>query len=181
MAQWEAEYTGSDSTLNVKALNPSYLEGGLTGIFVGQYMQAITPKLAIGIEAMWQRQALSQPPDAALAYSGKYKTPDWLATFQVSASGGLNTTYWRRLSEKVQAGVDMTLTAAPSAGAALAGGPMQKEGITTFGAKYDFRMSTFRAQIDSKGKLGVLMEKRVAAPVMLTVGAEVDFVTVSLN
>lgn len=178
MAQLESEYTGSDFTLNVKALNPSYLEGGLTGIFVGQYMQSLTPRLALGLEAMWQRQALSVPPDAALAYCGKYKAEDWVATAQLSASGGLNTTYWRRLSEKVQAGVDMSLSLAPGPGGMM-GGPMQKEGVTTFGAKYDFRMSTFRAQLDSKGKLSCLLEKRVAGPVMMTVGADVDHASVS--
>lgn len=180
MAQLESEYTGNDFTLNVKALNPSYLEGGLTGIFVGQYMQAVTPRLALGLEAMWQRQALSVPPDAALAYCGKYKAEDWVATAQLSASGGLNTTYWRRLSEKVQAGVDMSLSLAPGPGGMM-GGPMQKEGVTTFGAKYDFRMSTFRAQLDSKGKLSCLLEKRVAGPVMMTVGADVDHASVSLD
>lgn len=179
MAQWESEYTGSDFTLNVKALNPSYLEGGLTGIMVGQYMQSITPRLALGLEAMWQRQGLSQPPDAALAYCGKYKTEDWLATAQISASGGLNATYWRKLSDKVQAGVDTSLTLAGGAGMMM-GGPMQKDGVTTFGAKYDFRMSTFRAQLDSNGKLSCLLEKRVAAPVMMTVGIDVDHSTVSL-
>lgn len=178
MAQLESEYTGNDFTLNVKALNPSYLEGGLTGIFVGQYMQSVTPKLALGLEAMWQRQALSVPPDAALAYCGKYKAEDWVATAQLSASGGLNTTYWRRLSDKVQAGVDMSLSLAPGPGGMM-GGPMQKEGVTTFGAKYDFRMSTFRAQLDSKGKLSCLLEKRVAGPVMMTVGADVDHASVS--
>ncbi|KAF3760276.1 putative translocase of outer mitochondrial membrane complex, subunit TOM40 [Cryphonectria parasitica EP155] len=176
MAQLESEYTGNDFTLNVKALNPSYLEGGLTGIFVGQYMQAVTPKLALGLEAMWQRQALSQPPDAALAYCGKYRAEDWVATAQMAANGAINTTYWRKLSDKVQAGVDMTLTLSGGP-AAMMGGPLQKEGVTTFGAKYDFRMSTFRAQLDSKGKLSCLLEKRVAGPVMMTVGADVDHAT----
>jgi len=46
--------------------------------------------------------------------------------------------------------------------------------VTTVGAKYDFRMSTFRAQVDSTGKLSCLLEKRVAPPVQLTFAAEVD-------
>lgn len=178
MAQWEQEYTGKDFTASLKGLNPSYLEGGLTGIFIGSYMQAVTPKLALGLEAMWQRPALSQPPEAMVAYCSKYKSEDWIATAQLSATGGLNTTYWRKLSDKVQAGVDMSLTLAGGAGAMM-GGPLQKEGTTTFGAKYDFRMSTFRAQLDSKGKLSCLLEKRVAGPVMMTVGADVDHATVS--
>ena len=56
----------------------------------------------------------------------------------------------------------------------MMGGPMRKEGVTTVGAKYDFRMSTFRAQVDSTGKLSCLLEKRVAPPVQLTFAADMD-------
>ncbi|KAL1860566.1 hypothetical protein VTK73DRAFT_7282 [Phialemonium thermophilum] len=175
MAQFEHEYTGRDFTASLKAINPSYLEGGLTGIFIGSYLQSVTPKLALGLETVWQRGGLTQPPDTGVSYMARYKSNDWIATAQLQAQGALNATYWRRLSEKVQAGVDMTLSLAPSGG--LMGGGLQKEGITTFGVKYDFRMSTFRAQLDSKGKLACLLEKRVAAPVTMTFGADVDHVT----
>ncbi|KAK1766066.1 putative mitochondrial import receptor subunit tom-40 protein [Phialemonium atrogriseum] len=176
MAQIEHEYTGKDFTASLKALNPSYLEGGLTGIFIGSYLQSVTPKLALGLEGVWQRAGLTQGPETAVSYVARYKSDDWVATAQLQAQGALNTSYWRRLSEKVQAGVDMTLSLIPGAQGMLGGG-FQKEGITTFGAKYDFRMSTFRAQIDSKGKLSCLLEKRVAAPVTLTFGADVDHFT----
>ncbi|SPQ21629.1 05dc44cc-f966-4e91-9aac-59ffbd3bfff5 [Thermothielavioides terrestris] len=171
MAQFENEYQGNDFTATVKALNPSFLEGGLTGIFIGQYLQSVTPKLALGLEAVWQRSGLTQGPDTAVSYVARYKSDNFIASAQLQAQGALNASYWQRLSEKVQAGVDMTLSVAPSG--ALMGGPT-KEGITTFGAKYDFRMSTFRAQIDSKGKLSCVLEKRVAAPVMMTFAADVD-------
>ncbi|KAK0626630.1 eukaryotic porin/Tom40 [Immersiella caudata] len=175
MTQLEHEYTGSDFTASVKTLNPSVLDGGFTGIVIAQYLQSVTPKLALGLEAFWQRAGLTQPPNAAVSYFARYKSGDWVATAQMQAMGGLQATYWRRLSERVQAGVETTLSL--SAGGGMMGGPMQKEGITTFGAKYDFRMSTFRAQIDTKGKLSCLLEKRVAAPVSMTFAAEVDHVT----
>jgi mitochondrial import receptor subunit TOM40 len=175
MAQFEHEYTGADFTASLKALNPSFLEGGLTGIYIGHYLQSVTPKLALGLEAVWQRAGLTQGPDTAVSYVARYKSQDWVATAQLQAQGALNTSYWRRLSEKVQAGVDMTLQVAPGAGGMMGG--LQKEGITTFGAKYDFRMSTFRAQIDTKGKLSCLLEKRVAAPVTMTFAADVDHFT----
>ncbi|KXX78737.1 Mitochondrial import receptor subunit tom40 [Madurella mycetomatis] len=174
MAQFENEYTGADFTATIKALNPSFLDGGLTGIFIGQYLQSVTPKLALGLEAVYQRVGLTQPPDTAVSYVARYKSDNWIASAQLQGQGALNASYWQRLSDKVQAGVDMTLSANP--GAAMMGGP-QKDGTTTFGAKYDFRMSTFRAQIDSKGKLSCLLEKRVAAPVMMTFAADVDHVT----
>ena len=175
MAQFENEYLGNDFTATLKALNPSYLEGGLTGIFIGQYLQSVTPKLALGLEAVWQSAGLTQGPDTAVSYVARYKTDTFIASAQLQAQGALNASYWQRLSEKVQAGVDMTLSIAPSG--SMMGG-FTKEGITTFGAKYDFRMSTFRAQIDSTGKLSCLLEKRVAAPVMMTFSADVDHFTV---
>jgi mitochondrial import receptor subunit TOM40 len=60
----------------------------------------------------------------------------------------------------------------------MGGNPFRKEGIAAFGVKYDFRMTTFRAQIDSKGKLGCVLDKRVVPPVTVTFAADVDHVTV---
>ncbi|KAK1760777.1 mitochondrial import receptor subunit tom40 [Echria macrotheca] len=174
MTQFEHEYTGSDFTASVKAVHASLLDRGLTGIYIGQYLQSVTPKLALGLEALWQRADMSQPPNATVSYVARYKSADWIASAQFQEMGGLQMTYWRRLSERVQAGVDTTLSFAASGGLM---GPPQKEGITTFGAKYDFRMSTFRAQIDTNGKMGVLLEKRVGGPVTMTFAAEVDHVT----
>ncbi|KAK8002775.1 hypothetical protein PG989_002494 [Apiospora arundinis] len=96
-----------------------------------------------------------------MSYVARYKSNDWIATAQLHAQGALNATYWRRLSDKVQAGVDMTLQVVPGQGGMMGGG-FQKEGITTVGAKYDFRMSVFRAQVDSKGKLSCLLERQQA-------------------
>ncbi|KAK3374050.1 eukaryotic porin/Tom40 [Lasiosphaeria ovina] len=176
ITQLEHEFTGADFSASVKAINPSFLDGGLTGIVIGHYLQSVTPKLALGLETVWQRAGLTQPPETAISYVARYKSDDWVASAQLQAQGALNGSYWRRLSEKVQAGVDMTLSVAPGGGG-LMGGALQKEGITTFGAKYDFRMSTFRAQIDSRGKLSCLLEKRVAAPVTMTIAADVDHFT----
>ncbi|KAM7204123.1 Eukaryotic porin/Tom40 [Rhypophila sp. PSN 637] len=176
MAQFEHEYTGSDFTASIKALNPSFLEGGLTGIFIGHYLQSVTPKLALGLEAVWQRASLGQGPDSGLSYVARYKSNDWIATAQLQGHGALNATYWRRISDKISAGVDMSLTMAPAQGG-LMGGPLQKEGITTVGAKYDFRMATLRAQVDSKGKLSCVLEKRVAPVMTMTFAADVDHFT----
>jgi len=178
MAQFEHEYTGSDFTASLKALNPNFLEGGLSGIYIGHYMQAVTPKLSLGLETVWQRAALTMPPDTATSYVARYKSDDWAASVHLQSMGAINTSYWRRLSEKVQAGVDMTLSLQPAPGGMMGGG-VSKEGITTVGAKYDFRMATFRAQIDSSGKLSCLLEKRLAPHITTTFAGEVDHVTVS--
>lgn len=178
MAQFEHEYTGDDFSASLKMLNPSFLEGGMTGIYIGSYLQSVTPKLALGMETLYQRPSLSQGPECAVSYCARYKSQDWVATAQLQAAmGTLNTTFWKRLSDKVQAGVDLSLGLVPSAGGVMGGG-LQKEGVTAIGAKYDFRMSTFRAQVDSKGKLSCVLEKRVAPPVMMTFAADIDHFTV---
>lgn len=177
MAQFDNEYVGDDFTASVKTVNPSVIDGGLTGIFIGSYLQSVTPSLALGLEAVWQRAALNQGPETAISYCAKYKGSDWIASAQLQAHGAISTSYWRRLTDKVEAGVDLNLAFAGMGPGGMMGA--RKEGVTTVGAKYDFRMSTFRAQVDSTGKLSCLLEKRVAPPVQLTFAADMDHFKVS--
>ena len=179
MLQLDADYSGQDFTASLKSVNPNFLDGGLNGVYIGSYLQSITPSLALGIEAVWQRMAMSQGPETVLSYSAKYKGHDWIGTAQVTDTGTLSTSYWRRLTEKVETGVDLHLQFAPGlGGGGLMGGQARKEGIATIGAKYDFRASTFRAQLDSAGKVGCLLEKRVLPPVQVAFAGEIDHVKV---
>ncbi|KAM5439667.1 translocase of outer mitochondrial membrane [Microsporum ferrugineum] len=177
LLQLDNDYTGADFSASLKAFNPSILEGGLTGIFIGSYLQSITPGLALGLEAMWQRAGLSARPETALSYCARYKADDWIASAQLQAQGTINASFWKKLSDKVEAGVDMNLQFAPSGNPMMGG--MQREGTTAVGAKYEFRASTFRAQVDSAGKLSCLLEKRVAMPISLTFAGEIDQVKAS--
>ncbi|EER40567.1 mitochondrial import receptor subunit TOM40 [Histoplasma capsulatum var. duboisii H88] len=172
LMQIDNDYTGSDFSASLKAFNPSYLEGGLTGIFVGSYLQSVTPNLALGLEAIWQRHGLGVSPETAVSYCAKYKGDDWIASAQLQAQGTISASYWKKLSEKVETGVDMTLNFAPNPSGLM--GDTRKEGTATVGAKYEFRASTFRAQVDSSGKLSCLLEKRVAMPISLTFAGEID-------
>lgn len=178
MLQVDNDYVGKDFTASIKALNPSILEGGLTGIMVGSYLQSLTPRLALGLEAVWQRSALNSGPETALSYCAKYAGKDWVATAQLQAQGALTTTFWRRITDRVEAGVDLNLTvlgpAGPRGGGGMMGGRLSKEGVATVGAKYDFRTSTFRAQLDSSGRLACLLEKRIAPAVQLTFSGDLD-------
>jgi len=61
-------------------------------------------------------------------------------------------------------------------GGGMMGGPMKKEGTTTLGARWNFRASSFRAQIDSQGRLGCLLEKHIAPMVSVTFSGEIDHV-----
>lgn len=182
MLQVDNEITGKDFSMGLKAVNPSIIEGGLSGIFVGSYLQSLTPSLALGLEGVWSRAALNAPPEAAVSYVAKYRRPDWVASAQVQPQGAVSTSYWRKVTDRVEAGVDLNLQIASALGGrggGMMGGAMRKEGTTIVGAKYDFRNSTFRAQVDSTGKLSCLLEKRVLPPVQLAFAGEMDHMKVS--
>jgi mitochondrial import receptor subunit TOM40 len=154
------------------------LEGGLTGMFIGSYLQAITPRLALGLEGVLQKPGGGMGPEAVLSYAGKYKGDDWIASAQLLTQGGIQGSYWRRLTDKVETGVDVNLQF--TGGNPMMGGP-SKEGVATLGAKYEFSRSIFRAQVDSHGKIGCLLEKVVAPPVRMTFAGEMDHAKVSFG
>lgn len=174
MVQLDNEFVGEDFSASLKAMSPSLMEGGLTGIFIGSYLQSVTPRLAVGFEGVWQRAALNVRPETVMSYCARYKSADWVASAQYLAQGSLGGSYWRRLTDKVEAGVDCQLQFAPGMGGNGMFGGMRKEGTTTVGVKYNFLASVYRAQVDSAGKIGVVLEKRIAPPITLTFAAEID-------
>lgn len=181
MFQIENDLSGKDFSLSLKALNPSMLDGGTTGIFITHYLQSLTPRLSLGVEMLWQRQSMAVGPDSMVSYSGRYRGSDWIATAQLQGQGAVMTSYWRRLTDKVDVGADLNLQFAGISGA---GGEsllsrVQKDGQATLGAKYSFAQSIFRAQVDSGGALAVLLEKQVLPPVKVTFSGELDHVKVS--
>ncbi|KAF2225721.1 outer membrane protein [Elsinoe ampelina] len=170
--QIENDYIGKDFTAQLKAINPSVLDGALTGIFIGSYMQSVTPRLGLGLEAVYNRMAANMGPESVLSYAARYKGDDWIASGQLLTQGSLSAAYWKRITERVEAGVDMNLVLG-AAGGGLMGGP-RKEGTATLGAKYDFRASNFKAQIDTSGKVACVLEKRVVPLVGITFSGEID-------
>lgn len=189
MVQLEANYKGQDFSIDLKAMNPSVLDASnkFTGILVGSYLQSITPKLALGLETMWQRTAGDEPPSAMTSYAMRYKSDDWIASGTLMpAHGILQGAYWKRLSKSVEAGLDINMSlagtlsgAAGSDAAAMGGmGPMmgalKNEGTATLGAKYDFRTSVFRGQVDTTGKVAAVLDKRIAPMIQFTFAGEMD-------
>ena len=98
-----------------------------------------------------------------MSYCGRYKGDDWIASAQYLAAGSLGASYWRRLTDKVEAGVDCQLQFQPGAGGGMFASP-RKEGTTTIGVKYNFLQSVYRAQVDSAGKVGVVLEATSGTP-----------------
>ena len=169
MIHLEHDYQGSDYSINLKALNPSPIDFG--GMYFASYLQSVTKNLAVGFESLHQRA--SGMTDTSTSYLAKYtgSSKDWIATAQLQPSGALQATYWQKLGEKVEAAADLHLVNAPQ----------RRDAVATLGLKYDLRMSTFRAQLDSTGKVSALLEQRFAPTFAFLVSGEIDHFKVAIH
>lgn len=179
MVQLEQDFQGSDFSVNLKALNPSLLDGGFTGVAVASLLQSLTPSFAVGLESMYSRQAMLAPPDAAVSYFARYNGGKWIAAAQLTAQGSLVASYWQKVSENVEAGVETQLSASvkpimdPMMGVQT-GYESVVDGMTTIGAKYEYRSAVFRGQLDSNGKVSAFLEKRILPTISILFSGEVD-------
>lgn len=190
MLQLEQDINGPDFAINLKAINPSPTLDG-SGIYLASFLQAITPNIALGAELLHQRpkgdrvessisylakitgggnsssygSSTFSPSGASLAMPGTSTARRWIATAQWQAAmSALQATYWQQVSDKVEAGAELQ---------AVLGG-RQKEAIATLGAKYDFRAATFRGQVDSAGKVAMVLEQRINPALQITLSGEID-------
>jgi len=178
-------------------MNPDLTSPSFQGVIVGSILQSITPRLSLGIETAWQRQPMAGlgPPGTALpsetstSFLAKMTgiNRNWVAAATlVPNNGAVNATFWRRLGEKVEAGVALDLKAATTASVPAGGGlmaqPMMsrvREGIATVGVKYEFRTSMYRAQIDSGGRIGLFLDKRLSPQIGISFCGDIDHFKVS--
>ena len=92
----------------------------------------------------------------------------------------MQATFWRKLGEKVEAGVGLDVKAASGglpggAGLMVAGpGGRVREGQATFGLKYQFRAALLRAQIDSGGRVTALLERNLSQQISIAFCGDID-------
>ncbi|KAM0791240.1 hypothetical protein ACM66B_005719 [Microbotryomycetes sp. NB124-2] len=171
---YEQDRVGQDYTLSFKSINPSPVD--FTGTYLASYLQSVTPHFALGAEALYQRPT-PDLEDCSLGYMAKYHNvkkdeqgqpikDSYIATAQIMPQGMWQATYWRKLAERVDAGVDLVVMPALD--------PRQRKAIATAGVKYEFRTSTFRGQVDSEGKVSALLEQRLSPAFAFLVAGEMD-------
>lgn len=161
--QLEHDYQGGDFSTNIKALNPSPIN--MTGIYVGNYLQSLTNRFALGAEAVYQRPS-PEIEEAAIGYVAKLvgDKNDWIATAQWQPQGVAQLTYWHKLSEQVDVAGDLQVISVPQ----------RRDAQASFAARYAFRMATLRAQIDSLGKLTSVYEARLSPAFAFSFAGEID-------
>lgn len=197
MFQIEHDYLAPHFSFNWKSMNPGLLDG--SGIHIASLLHSVTPRVSLGIESIIQRQqptvteimssymlkitSLPSVVNAAAAInptgvgSVPAFNPSWIATAQLQATGNIQTTYYHKLSDKVDVALDLQTAFTPAM--PMMGQPAKRDATATFGIKYDFRMATFRGQLDSQGKVGMLLEQRFTPAFAFLVGGEIDHAKVS--
>ena len=196
MLQIEHDHLGPHYSLSLKTMNPGLLDA--TGIHFVSLLHSFSPRLSLGFETIIQHPQpailetstsylakltslpnplanLSAPSASGQPVPSTPFYPSWTATAQLQPSGNVQATYHQRLSDKVDVALDFQTLIQP----ASMMGPAKREAICTAGAKYDFRMATFRGQIDSNGTVGMLLEQRFTPAFAFMVSGEIDHAKVS--
>ncbi|KAH3665828.1 hypothetical protein OGAPHI_004016 [Ogataea philodendri] len=184
MCQIEHDYQATDFSLNFKTLNPNFLDESYKGVMVGSILQSITPKLSLGLESVYSSLQQGVPGDAALSFVGRYNAGNWIASAQLQAQGALVASFWRKVANNVEAGVETTVQAGVQPTLNELMQPVYQtvvEANTTVGAKYEFRQSVYRGQVDSKGLVSFMLEHRVLPTVGLLFNASIDQAKNSAN
>ncbi|ERM97270.1 hypothetical protein AMTRI_Chr01g102760 [Amborella trichopoda] len=131
---------------------------GNNAIYSANYIQSITPNLALGGEVIW----LGHQRRSAFGVAARYNSDKMVATAQLANSGQLALTYVRKVSEKVSLATEFVYNS------------MSKDVLATVGYDYFFRMARLRGKFDSNWCFGALLEERLSSGINFMLSAEID-------
>lgn len=170
----EQDRVGKDYAINVKAMNPNLTD--LSGMYFASYLQSVSQHVALGVDAVYNRQApgveecsvgyMAKWHHTAKDENGQLARDSWIATAQILPQGYWQGSYWKKLGQGVEAAVDILVSPSPS--------PRERKAVATAGVKYEFRQSSFRGQVDSTGKVSALLEQRLSPAFAFLVTGEID-------
>lgn len=162
MIQAELDYQGRDFSVNYKALNPSPIS--FTGIHIVSFLQAVTPKLALGIEYILQKPT-STLEESGFNYCLKYLHPDRdaITVLQLQTPGQVcQASYWQRIDKAVDLGTELSIS------------PFSREAVCSVGGRWEFAAASIRAMIDTKGRVQMALEERLAQGFAILINGELD-------
>lgn len=177
MCQLEHEYSGNDFAIQLKALNPDFTGANYRGLLIGSLMQSITPKLSLGMETVYNAMDPNGPATAAISLAGRYNAEQWIASAQLQAQGALVGSLYRKVAPNVEVGLETTIQAAQQ--------PVMSENMmptiqttieanTVLGAKYEFRQSIYRGQLESNGDISFMLEHRILPTIGLIFNGSIN-------
>lgn len=166
MVQLESDWIGKEGTsINLKAINPNVVDG--EGVFTASLLQSVSKSVAVGAEVIGQKVADSPSMETGLNLALRI-TPTAKSTFTATLQQfvALQASYHHRVSEKVELASELQM---------LLVGP-RKDAVTSVSAKFDYRQATVRAQLDSTGRVGLVLEEKLFPGFALLLSGELDHV-----
>eukprot|EP00899_Mesostigma_viride_P021852 jgi/Mesvir1/29669/Mv21508-RA.1 len=151
-AMLDFDYKGKDFNCQLKLGNNAFY-----GI---NYLQSVTPTLALGGEAFWLGHQRSSGVGLAARYAGDKQ----VSTAQIATTGLLSLTYMYKVSDKVNLATDFMYNW------------NTREASSSVGYDYMLRQCRLRGRIDSGGCVGAYLEERLNVGVNFLLSAEVDHV-----
>ncbi|XP_060662977.1 LOW QUALITY PROTEIN: mitochondrial import receptor subunit TOM40 homolog 1 [Drosophila nasuta] len=147
--QLSTDYRGNDFTASITLGNPSIFTN--SGVIVGQYLQSVTQRTALGAEVAYQYGPNVPGRQIAIVSAlGRYTNGDsiWSGTLGPS---GLHLCYYQKASEQLQIGVEVETSL------------RMQESVATIAYQIDLPKAdlVFKGSIDSNWHISGVLEKRL--------------------
>jgi len=164
-----------------------------TGIFIASFLKSINKNLTVGAEYLLQKQTpemeesnisfvaryagtfenhFARMRESVKAYPPRPNIPPpppfipryvFTATYQ-PANAVVNASYYYKLNHRLEMATELQALLGP-----------RKEAICTAGFKLDTHYATIRGIVDSNGKVGTVLEERLAPGFAFTLSGEMDY------
>uniref|UniRef100_A0A914C807 Uncharacterized protein n=1 Tax=Acrobeloides nanus TaxID=290746 RepID=A0A914C807_9BILA len=155
----QSKFSGAQATIERRGRHSTY---GLTvanlnlvsdsGIFVGHIIRRITERIDLGAELLCQVDKKQIPGGkiSLLSYAFRYTMPNWIFAATLGTAA-LNLSYYHKLSEHFQAGVELETNFR-----------MQESSATfAYMAEIPYTGFTIRASCDTNWSIGAVLERKI--------------------
>lgn len=136
----------------------SQIQLGNNAFYGGNYIQSVSPHLALGGEMFW----LGHQRKSGIGFAARYNADKMIATGQIASTGILALSYVQRISEKVSLASEFMYN------------HTTRDATTSFGYDYFLRQCRLRGRLDSNGCVAAYLEERLNMGVNFVLSAEID-------
>ncbi|XP_050357315.1 mitochondrial import receptor subunit TOM40 homolog 1 [Nymphalis io] len=147
--QGTLEYKGPDYTLALAAGKPDCSEK--SSVFVGHYLQSVTPRLALGAELVYQSSSRIAGGEIAIASAAARYTMDDSELSATMGAASLHVCYFKQASEQLQVVAELETSF------------RSMESVGTVGYQVTIPKAdlVFRGMVDSNWNIGAVLEKKL--------------------
>lgn len=136
----------------------SQLQLGNNAFYGGNYIQSVSPHLALGGEIFW----LGHQRKSGVGFAARYNTDKMIAIGQFASTGIVSLSYVQKVSEKVSLASDFMYN------------HMSRDSTASVGYDYLLRQCRLRGRIDTNGCVAAFLEERLNMGVNFVLSAEID-------